>query len=292
MSRTTLKWANPPTGVLNAPVYLAQTDGAIRLADADIVVTDTANGSQHTQALVQGRYDMGHIGAPPLMAALSRTREYALVGTGLHRHPPHSMLVADGVGRFGRLRGKPIGINRRNTCSHSIVRTLLAREGMDESDVRLLELGGDIQSLESIRQLSAAVLWEPYTTTAIRALGWKVFAAGASIWSPSRYCTMLYARRRLLEESPDLVIAVLAAYAGWVRTAQADQEASARAVISRLPRTPAEDVRAGVAREAPAWSSDTSLDHGLLERTVGELEVQSVVSPGFRLDDAIVSLGA
>ena len=99
------------------------------------------------------------------------------------------MLLPAGVTQLGEIRGQPIGISRRGTCSHNIVRTLLAREGMNESEVRIVELGGGPQNLDSIRraELAAAVLWEPYTTTAIRELGWEIFATGASMWSPSRY---------------------------------------------------------------------------------------------------------
>lgn len=289
MARLTIKWGNPPTGVLNAPVYLAQANGGLTVTGAAIVATDTAHGDQHTRALLGGTYDMGHIGAPPLMAALSRTRDYALVGTGLLRYPPHSMLLPAGVKQLGEIRARPIGIDRRGTCSHSIVRALLAREGMNESQVRIVELGGGLQNLDSIRraELAAAVLWEPYTTNAIRELGWQIFATGASIWSPSRYCTMIYARRSLVDQAPELVVAVLRAYAGWVRDAQADQEAAAEGVIREMPRLPAEDIRSAIAREAPAWCPDTGLDRSLLERVIGELEVQSVLADGFQLDDVI-----
>jgi ABC-type nitrate/sulfonate/bicarbonate transport system substrate-binding protein len=294
VSRLILRWGNPPTGVLNAPVYLAHVNGGLTVAETAIVATDTADGDQHTRALLNDNYDMGHIGVPPLMAALSRTRDYALVGTGLLRYPPHSMLLPAGVKHLGEIRGRPIGINRLGTCSHNIVRTLLAREGMNESQVRIVELGGGLQNLDSIRraELAAAVLWEPYTTTAIRELGWEIFAAGASMWSPSRYCTVIYARRSLVDQAPDLVVAVLRAYAGWVRATQLDQKAAAERVIREMPMVPADDIRSAVAREAPGWCPDTSLDRSLLERAIGELENQSVLADGFQLDDVIAPLSA
>lgn len=260
---------------------------------ADIVATDTAHGGQHTRALLDGVYDVGHIGPSPLMAALSRTREYALVGTGLLRFPPHSVLLPAGVKQLGAIRNLSIGINRRGTCSHSMVRTLLAREGLRESQVRIVEMGGGLQVLDFIRraELGAAVLWEPHTATAIRELGWEVFAAGSSVWSPSRYCTMFYARRSLIGEVPDLVGDILRSYADWVKAAKLDQKAAAEQVIREMPAVPPEDIRSAVASEAPAWCPDTSLDRSLLERTLSELEFQSVLANGFRLDDVIATLG-
>ena len=280
--------------MLNAPVYLAHANGRLRAAEAAIVATDTAHGGQHTSALLDGHYDMGHIGAAPLVAALSRTRDYVLVGTGLLRYPPHSMLLSPGIKQLAEIRGGSIGIDRRGTCSHSIVRTLLAREGMNESQMDIIELGGGLKNFDSMcrTDLAAAVLWEPFTTTAVRELGWKIFAAGSNVWSPSRYCTMIYARRSLVEQSSDLVIAVLQAYADWVRAAQLNQEAAAEQVIREMPTIPAEDIRSAVAHEAPTWCPDTSLDRNLLQRVIGELEVQSVLAPGFRLDDVIATVSA
>ncbi len=279
--------------MLNAPVYLARANGGLTVPGADIVATDARDGGHHTRALLDGAYAMGHIGALPLMNVLSRTRDYALVGTGLLRYPPHSVLLPAGVKQLREIRGQPIGINRRGTCSYSILCTLLARESMNESQVRIVEMGGGPQVLDFIRraELGAAVLWEPYTTTAIRELGWEVFAAGASVWSLSRYCTMIYARRSLVEEAPDLVLAVLQGYAGWVRAAKLDLETAAERVIGEMPTIPAEDIRSAIAREAPAWCSDTSLDRSLLKRAIAELEARSLLSDGLRLDDVIIPLG-
>ena len=283
-----LNWGNPPTGVQNAPVYLARAHGMPTLPGIDIVATDTANGARHARALLHGKFDMGHMGAPSLMAALSRTPDYALVGTGLLRHPPHSMLVPPRVNKLWDLRGQPVGINRRGTCSHSILRTLLAREAMDESQVRVVEVS-HLGSLNSMRQnkLAAAVLWEPYATVAMHELGWKIFAPGASVWSPSRYCTMIYARRSLLDEDRDLVAAVLKSYSSWVRAAQLDLEGAAEQVILELPTVAPEDIRGAIARDAPSWCADTSLDRSLLDRVIGELQIQSMLPDGFRLDDVV-----
>jgi ABC-type nitrate/sulfonate/bicarbonate transport system substrate-binding protein len=283
-----LNWGNPPAGVQNAPIYLARAQGVLTLPGIDIVTTDTANGAQHARDLLEGKFHMGHVGAPSLMRALSRTRDYALVGTGLLRHPPHSMLVPADVKKLWDLHGRPVGINRRGTCSHSILRALLAREGMDESQVRVVEMSRR-GSLDSMRQdkLVAAVLWEPYATVAMRELGWKIFASGASVWSASRYCTTIYARRSLLDEHRNIVAAMLKSYSRWVRAAQLDLQCAAEQMILEMPTLPAEDIRIAIARDAPSWCSDTSLDRNLLERAIGELQVQSMLPDGFRLDDVI-----
>lgn len=84
---------------------------------------------------------------------------------------------------------------------------------------------------------------------------------------------------------------ILRYYAGWVKAGKLDQKAATEKVICEMPAVPPEDIRSAVASEAPAWCPDTSLDRSLLERTLGELEFQSVLANGFRLDDVIASLG-
>ena len=81
-------------------------------------------------------------------------------------------------------------------------------------------------------------------------------------------------------------------YAGWVRAAKLDQKSAAERVIREMPTVPAEDIRSAIAREAPAWCPDTSLDRSLLDRAIGELKVQSVLADRFRLDDVIAPLSA
>ena len=291
MADSVLRWGNPPAGVQNAPVYLGLSTGELGGPDIVVEASDNASGAEHTQALLDGAFDIGHLGAAPLMAALARTKEYAIVGTGLLRHPAQSLVVAPGVRGLRELRGKTVAINKRGTCAHSMLLTLMMREKMGEEELGLTTLGDAPAIVEGIRrgEVTAAVLWEPYTSMVLRETGWKVLTEGRRIWTPSRYCMMIYARRTLAVEAPVHIAGVLGAYGTCVRSAQGNTRAVADALIERMPHVPAEDVRSAVIREAPFWSADTTLDRGLLDRVIGELEVQAVLMAGFTLDDVIIA---
>lgn len=81
---------------------------------------------------------------------------------------------------------------------------------------------------------------------------------------------------------------MVTAYAHSVRAAQQDLAAAAAALQERMPHVPPADIESGLRREAPHWSADTSLDLRLLDRVMGELEVQTVVPERFALRDVLV----
>lgn len=275
----------------NAPVYRGVADAALAGAQGvSIEVTDTASGSAHARALVDGAFDLGHIGVAPLVAALGRTRSHVIVGTGLLRHPPHSLIAPPGVHGLREVAGRPVALNSRGTCSEQIFLALLAREHLRPDEVAMAALGDAPAIVSAIRrdEIGAAILWEPYTSMVLRELGWTVLVEGAEVWTPSRYCTLLYARRTLVEESPALVAAVMRAYAGCVRASQQDTASAAQAVVARMPHVPATDIRQAVVHEAPRWCADTSLDRDLLGRALEEPEVQARLVDGFRVAEAIL----
>ena len=132
-----LNWGNPPTGTYSAPVYLGLQRQMFGPSDLQVTVRDNVNGAEYTQALLAGEFDMGHMGTPPLFAALAQTDAYVIVGQGVVRYPCFWVVAPAEVMSFRELAGKSIGLNKRQTCSHSIIRTLLDWEGLDESAIDL-----------------------------------------------------------------------------------------------------------------------------------------------------------
>jgi len=291
-SSTLIRWGNPPTGIHNTPIYLGLKTGAFAIPGVHIEARDNLSGADYTEALVAGAHDMGHIGTPPLFAALARTQEDVVVGSGLVRYPPFYLMAPAPVRSLRDLAGQGITLNKLRTCPHSIIRTLLRWEGMEEDQVQMTTLVEGEAIVEAIRRgdTAAAVLWEPYVSYVERVLGWKVLAEGRTTMVPSNYGILLYVRRSLLTSQPALVTRLLAAYADSVRTAQQGLAAAAATVQERMPQVPLEDVESSLRREAPYWSADTRLDFRLLDRVMGELEIQTVVPERFVLTDFLAEV--
>lgn len=132
---TTLHWGNSPVGTYTAPVFLGIARGIFGPPGVRVETTENLTGADSTEAVVAGRFDMGHLGSPPLFAALARTDEYVIVGQAIMRSPCFYVVAAPGICSVRQLRGKTVALNKLRTCPHSIIRTLLRWEGMGEGDV-------------------------------------------------------------------------------------------------------------------------------------------------------------
>lgn len=281
--RTTLQWGNSPIGVYSSPVFLGLQRNAFGPADVHVEVTNNLTGADYTENLVARRFDMGHIGTPPLFAALARTDEYVIVGQAVMRTACFYVIAPPDVHSLRQLAGKTIALNKLRTCPHSIVRTCLAREGMTEDDVvlRTLVEGARINEAIERGEVSAAVNWEPYISQAEREFGWHVIADGRTIIDPPNYGYLLYARRSLVEREPALVARMLADYSASVKYAMEHLDEAARTLDGTIPRILPEDVDRALRRDIEGWTWNTHLDAAFLDRILDELRAQAVVPPDF-----------
>ncbi len=288
--RQALHWGNPPAGTYSAPVYLGLQRGMFGPPDLALEAHDNVNGAEYTKALLAGKFDMGHMGTPPLFAALAATDEYVIVGQGVVRYPCFWVVAPAEISSFGDLVGKTIGLNRRQTCSHSIIRTLLGWEGLDESAVHLEILENYTRITDEIGSgdLAAAVLCEPHVSYAERAHGWRVLVEGREVIDPSNFGICVYARRRLLESEPELVAHLVRDYARCVRYAMDHMDEAAEVLDGKFPGFLAEDIERAIRRDTPNWTSDTTVDEAFLSVVVAELKEQSVVPSDFALGAEIM----
>ena len=281
-----LHWGNPPTGIYNAPIYLGLVRRTFGPPDLRLTTRDNLSGADYEQALLAGEFDMGHMGTPPLFAALDQTDEYAIVGQGIVRYPCFWVLAPAEVTSFRDLIGKSIAVNKLRTCSHSIVRTLLRWEGKDESAIDLQTLVTPSRIVDAIGSgsIDAAVTWEPFVSYVERAHGWRVLIDGRSVIDPSNYGFCLYARRRLLKDRPDLVRRMMQDYASCVSYGVQHMDEMAEVLYGRFPGMIPEDIDKAVRRDAPNWTFDTTIDRPFFSEVLRELTEQSIIPADFELD--------
>jgi len=288
-----LNWGNPPTGTYNAPVYLGLQRQMFGPPELRITARDNVNGADYTQALMDGEFDMGHIGTPPLFAAFAQTDDYVIVGQGVVRYPCFWVVAPADTMSFRDLAGKTIGLNKRQTCSHSIIRTLLDWEGLDESAIDLQILIDYARITETIGSgsLAAAVLCEPYVSYVERVYGWRVLVEGRRVIDPSNFGICVYARRNLVQNQPDLVARMVGDYARCVGYAMDHMDEAAQALYEMFPGFVPEDIDGAVRRDTPNWTSNTTIDEPFLSVVLEELKEQSIVPPGFTLDAGMMCSG-
>lgn len=289
--RNVVRWGNSPVGVYAAPVYLGLERGAFGPPGVRIEVTDNLTGADYTENLVAGRFDMGHMGTPPLFAALARTDDYVIVGQGVMRAACFYLIAPPEVSSLRGLAGKAIALNKLRTCPHSIIRTLLRREGMRESDVVLKTLVEGARINEAIErgEVAAAVSWEPYVSQAEREFGWRVLADGREVIDPPNYGYLLHARRELVDREPDLVARMIADYSACVKYAMEHLDEAARTLSGKIPKILPQDLDRAVRRDVLGWTWDTRLDRGFLARVLEELRAQAVVPASFQVDPVLAA---
>lgn len=282
-TRTVLSWGNSPVGVYATPVYLGIQRGAFGPPGLRIEVTDNVTGADYTENVVGGRFDMGHMGTPPLFAALARTDDYVIVGQAVMRAACFYVVAPPGVRSLRDLKGGVIALNKLRTCPHSIVQSLLRDAGMTEADVTLLTLvdGWRINDAIARGEVAAAVNWEPYVSQAERAHGWRVLADGRRVVVPSNYGYLLYARRALVDREPELVARMIADYSACVRYAINHLDEAARTLYGKIPHVLPADIDRGLRRDVEGWTWDTTVDPAFLDRVMAELKGQAVVPAGF-----------
>jgi ABC-type nitrate/sulfonate/bicarbonate transport system substrate-binding protein len=281
--RDVLQWGNSPVGTYSAPVFLGLVRGAFGPPDLRVEVTDNLTGADYTENLVAGRFDMGHIGSPPLFAALARTNAYAVVGQAVMPTGCFYLIAPPGVRSVSELRGKVIALNKLRTCPHSIVRTALRHAGVDEADVTLRTLveGTAINEAIARGEVAAAVNWEPYVSQAERRFGWHILADGRTLIEPPNYGYLLYARRELLGREPGLVSRMIHDYGAAVKYAVEHLDEAVQTLEGRIPSITRGDIERALRRDTPSWTWDTRLDRAFLDRILVELRAQAVVTEDF-----------
>lgn len=86
-------WGAPRSGLHNLPLFLGENNGIFSVPGSDCTIFENISGADYTEELIKGHFDMGHIGTPPVMAALERTDEYSILGTGLCNYPPFYLIA-------------------------------------------------------------------------------------------------------------------------------------------------------------------------------------------------------
>ena len=287
----TFQWGNSPIGTYAAPIFLALARGAFGPPGLRVEVTNNLTGADYTENVVAGRYDMGHMGSPPLFAALARTDAYAVVGQAVMPTACFYLIAPPEVRSVAELRGKVIALNKLRTCPHSIVRTALRQAGLDEADVTLRTLveGTHINEAIARGEVDAAVNWEPYISQAERRFGWRILADGRSVIAPPNYGYLLYARRALLRRDPGLVAHMIRDYAAAVQYAVEHLDEAAATLEGRIPGITRDDLDRALRRDTPSWTWDTRLDRAFLDRILVELRAQAVVGADFEMERALAA---
>jgi ABC-type nitrate/sulfonate/bicarbonate transport system substrate-binding protein len=216
-------------GVNTWPLYVAQRRRFFELERIDVQVTVTGSSVTQQQALIRGDYDIGFQQADHVVRAVEQGADlFIFMAMG---HAPDLTLVgARDVTKINELAGRTVAVDGARTGYALLLRQLLARHGLCDSDIVFQELGGSQERFNAMKRgaVSASLLNSPFDANLIDA-GYVALARMNEAF-PS-YPGPVMAARRAWASSHDkallaFVRAWVAAYA-WLQDARHRNEAIA-----------------------------------------------------------------
>lgn len=143
-------------GGFNLPIWAAERQGFFEANGVRVVLTPTPSSTFQMQGLAEGRFDIA-------MTAFDNVVAYQ-EGQGEVEIPPNpdlfafmgsdngflSVIAAKNVRSFADLKGKKLSVDALTTGYAFVLRELLARNGVKESDVTFEKAGGGLQRFQAI----------------------------------------------------------------------------------------------------------------------------------------------
>jgi len=143
-------------GGFNLPIWAAERQGLFEANGVRVVLTPTPSSTFQMQGLAEGRFDIA-------MTAFDNVVAYQ-EGQGEVPIPPDpdlfafmgsdngflSVIAAKEVGSFKDLKGRKLSVDALTTGYAFVLRELLARNGIAESEVTFEKAGGGLQRFQAL----------------------------------------------------------------------------------------------------------------------------------------------
>ena len=157
------------------------------------------------ESLISGQINAGYMLAPLVMDLVTKDVPVKIVSVG-HRSGAVIMVRADsGYKKFQDLAGKRVAIPSRFAVDFLFLRKMLAKEGMSEKDVRIVEMAPpDMPAALYAKAVDAYCVGEPFGASAQRA-GYAVPLRMTRDEWPNYMCCVLTVRQELIDQNPALV---------------------------------------------------------------------------------------
>ncbi|MCX7718529.1 MAG: ABC transporter substrate-binding protein [Candidatus Sumerlaeaceae bacterium] len=252
----------PNVSHAQALLGVARGDFARALGDGTELQTSVFNaGPSVIEALYANRLDIAYIGPAPAINGFIRSRgEEVRVIAGAVENGV--LIVANknrNIPSLEALRGKTIAVpqigNTQDISARAfVIETLKTRLKDNGGDTQVIPIPNpDIETLMSKDQLDAAWVPEPWGSRLVASGLGTVVAHERDLWPEKRFSlTCVIARRKFLEENPELVRRFLEAHVALTRDLQADRQQYAHTINEQLKRltgkTLADEVIAGALR--------------------------------------------
>ncbi len=248
-----------------APLYIAEDQGYFEEFGINPTLTIIEDESQYAAALYSNSIQaLGNVLDREVVHYASGTPETVIFSLDESSGGDGIIATAD-IKTIADLKGKVVGLDKSSTAYFFFL-TVLAANGVDESEVTIQEMGTDAAGAAFMAgQLDAAVVWEPYLTEASNLEGGHVLASSADY--SKVIVDVMVMRSDFIEANPQAASGLAAAWYKAIEFYKANPEEGNRIMAEGLGLDPVEiaDMAAGVtfmgAEENQAFFNQSTSDN-------------------------------
>ena len=196
----------------NLPVHAGMETGIFARHALTLETAYTPGSLYISQALKEGRCDIGHTGADDIIADVENDHGADLfLFMGLHSGI-FSLVGSPAAASIDALFGKSIGVDAKTSGFALVLERTLHAGGFARDDYRLIEVGGWESRYAALIEgkITATLLTEPFVEKALRA-GCRLLARDFEM-IPTYQGTCGAASRRWAEQQPDRLVRYIRAY--------------------------------------------------------------------------------
>jgi NitT/TauT family transport system substrate-binding protein len=193
-----------------APLYIAQKKGFFEKYGVKPTLTIIEDESQYASAMYSGSIQgLGNVLDREVIHYAKGTPETVVLA--MDESSGGDGIIASGdIQTVADLKGKTVGLDKAST-SYFFFLTVLANNGMQESDVTISDMGADAAGAAFLAgSLDAAVTWEPYLSEANTREGGHVLVSSKEV--PGTIVDVLTVRSDFAEQNPEAVKGLAAAW--------------------------------------------------------------------------------
>ncbi|UOR02647.1 aliphatic sulfonate ABC transporter substrate-binding protein [Leucobacter allii] len=210
--------------------YVADEQGFFEDRGVDVELSNFNADADVNAALAAGRLDMANVGAQAALQFIEEGVDVSIVLMLDSATTADAILSGAGVEEVADLAGKSVAFERGAT-SEILLAEALEEAGLSFDDIEVVEASADkVAPMLLAGRVDAGVTYEPYVSEALGADAGVSAVATAGEY-PGLITDVLVVRNDVLDERPDEVSEVLAAWDDAVAFTESDTE-TARGIIA------------------------------------------------------------
>ena len=118
---------------------------------------------------------------------------------------------------------------------------------------------------------------------------WHILVDCPKVIRPSNWAHLLFARRSIINDRPDLVKGYIRAYQNTIEYAK-NNISELLSLDYPMDYVTAEDIERAVKREVPLWNTNPAFDEVIAETAERDLKNQKVISADFSLQPFVAAI--